>query len=50
MNKLLNIFLSVIVTLPALSQAEIYKWKDSKGSAQYSDLAPPAVCQHKCLM
>lgn len=34
---------------PAVSQAEIYKWKDKNGVVRYSDIPPPSNVPHKSL-
>jgi len=36
-----KLFLVMVLMLPILAQAEIYKWKDSNGVVRYSD-TPPA--------
>lgn len=33
---------SLLVALPGLSQAQIYKWKDKDGNTRYSDTPPPS--------
>lgn len=35
----------LIVMVPILAQAEIYKWKDANGVIRYSDIPPPANVQ-----
>ena len=37
-----RLILLCLVMLPALANAEIYKWKDKDGSMRYSDVPPPS--------
>lgn len=37
------------VMLPALAQAEIYKWKDKDGSVRYSDVPPPSNIKNESI-
>lgn len=42
--------LSLVLALaPAVSQAEIYKWKDKNGVVRYSDIPPPSNVPHESL-
>ena len=42
--------LSLVMALaPAVSQAEIYKWKDKNGVIRYSDIPPPSNVPHQSL-
>lgn len=42
--------LSLVMALaPAVSQAEIYKWKDKNGVIRYSDIPPPSNVPHESL-
>ena len=38
-----------LVLAPAVSQAEIYKWKDKNGVVRYSDIPPPSNVPHESL-
>ena len=40
-NRLI-ITMAVLITLPSLSYAELYKWKDKNGQMQYTDTPPPS--------
>lgn len=37
------------VMLPALAQAEIYKWKDKNGVTRYSDVPPPSNIKNESI-
>ncbi len=41
--KLLTLLLAaLVIAMPSLSQAEVYKWKDKDGTIKYSDTPPPS--------
>ena len=44
MMKLQNLFcvMCALIALPALANAEIYKWKDKNGAVRYTDTQPPS--------
>jgi len=39
----------VLILAPAVSHAEIYKWKDKNGVIRYSDVPPPSNVPHESL-
>ena len=39
---IVRLLLLCVVMLPALADAEIYKWKDKDGKVRYSDVPPPS--------
>lgn len=39
----------LLLTLPMLASAEIYKWKDKDGAVRYSDTPPPSNVQQESL-
>ena len=39
----------LLLTLPMLASAEIYKWKDKDGKTRYSDTPPPSNVQQESL-
>ncbi len=45
----LRILLLCMMILPALANAEIYKWKDKDGKVRYSDVPPPSNTQTESL-
>ena len=46
---ILRILLVCVIALPALVNAEIYKWKDSEGKVRYSDVPPPSNIKQESL-
>ena len=42
--KLQNLLcvMCVLIALPMLANAEIYKWKDKDGTVRYTDTPPPS--------
>ena len=41
--KLITLLLAaLVIAMPSLSQAEVYKWKDKDGTIKYSDTPPPS--------
>lgn len=45
----LRILLLSLLMLPALANAEIYKWKDKDGKVRYSDVPPPSNVKQEAL-
>jgi len=43
----IRVLLLCLAMLPALANAEIYKWKDKDGSIRYSDVPPPSNIKHE---
>lgn len=43
----IRVLLLFLALLPALANAEIYKWKDKDGSIRYSDVPPPSNIKHE---
>lgn len=44
MNKArgcLGLLLALMMTVPLMAQAQVFKWKDKNGAVQYSDTPPP---------
>ncbi len=41
-RKLLGVVCAVLLALPLLANAEVYKWKDKNGEIRYSDTPPPS--------
>ena len=39
---MVRLLLLCMVLLPAIANAEIYKWKDKDGVTRYSDVPPPS--------
>ena len=40
---------ALLLTLPSLGNAEIYKWKDKNGTTRYSDTPPPSNIKQKTI-
>ncbi len=49
--KSVNLLLVLMIfsTVPSLSHAEIYKWKDKDGSIRYTDTPPPSNIKQEAL-
>lgn len=43
------LWLTLLVSLPLATHAEIYKWKDKDGVVRYSDVPPPSNVPHETL-
>jgi hypothetical protein len=43
------ILCALLLALPLLGNAEIYKWRDKNGSIRYSDTPPPSNIKHEAI-
>jgi hypothetical protein len=48
-DSLLVLAAIVAAMVPAIAQAEIYKWKDKDGSTRYSDVPPPSNIKNESI-
>ncbi|HEY9278132.1 MAG TPA: DUF4124 domain-containing protein [Methylotenera sp.] len=48
-DSLLVLAAIIAATLPAIAQAEIYKWKDKDGRTRYSDVPPPSNIKNESI-
>lgn len=44
-----TLLISLLLVLPAIAGAQVYKWKDAKGVVHYSDSPPPNGVKFKTL-
>lgn len=49
MNKFALFVLALLVALPQVASAQIYKWKDKDGTTRYSDTPPPSNVPYESL-
>lgn len=48
-DSLLVLAAIIAAMVPAIAQAEIYKWKDKDGSTRYSDVPPPSNIKNESI-